>query len=56
MVRQDSNQEFHFELLRKTLKNITDDDLDLFLYYDTESALSIVTDLIDKQQMQSQQV
>jgi hypothetical protein len=39
MVRLDTNQDFHFELLRKTLKNVTDDEIDLFLYYDTESAL-----------------
>lgn len=47
MVRQDNNQDFHFQLLRKTLKNITDDEIDLFLYYDTDSALSIVADLIE---------
>jgi len=48
MVRQDSVQDFYFELMRKTLKNITDDEIDLLLYYDTENALSIVQDLIDK--------
>ena len=37
MVRQDnSNQEFLFELLRRTLRNISDDQIDMFLYYDTE--------------------
>ena len=51
MVRQDSSEDFYFELMRRTLKNITDDDIDVFLYYDTESALSIVSDLIDKQQI-----
>lgn len=55
MVRQDNNQNFYFELLRKTLKNITDDEIDLFLYYDTDSALSIVTDLLDKQQVSTNQ-
>jgi len=40
MVRQDSgNQDFLFELLRRTLRNISDDQIDMFLYYDTESAL-----------------
>jgi hypothetical protein len=34
--------------MRKTLKNISEDDIEVFLYYDTEAALSIVTDLIDK--------
>ena len=42
MVRQDSVQDFYFELMRKTLKNISDDEIDMFLYYDTESAMSIV--------------
>jgi hypothetical protein len=50
LVREDSLQDHHFELMRSTLKNISDDDIDLFLYYDTEAAISIVTDLIDKQQ------
>jgi hypothetical protein len=51
MVRQDSVQDFYFELMRKTLKNVTDDEIDLLLYYDTENALSIVQDLIEKQQV-----
>ena len=52
MVRLDTNQDFHFELLRKTLKNVTEDEIDLFLYYDTESALQIVNDFIEKRQGQ----
>jgi hypothetical protein len=56
MVRQDNSQDFYFELLRKTLRNISDDEIDLFLYYGTEAAISIVADLIDKQNLQSQQV
>jgi len=51
MVRQDNSQDFYFELLRKTLRNISDDDIDLFLYYGTEAAISIVADLIDKQNL-----
>jgi hypothetical protein len=51
MVRQDNSQDFYFELLRKTLKNISDDEIDLFLYYGTEAAISIVSDLIDKQNL-----
>jgi len=55
MVRQDSgNQDFLFELLRRTLRNISDDQIDMFLYYDTESALQIVHDLIDRRKMQGQ--
>ena len=52
IVREDSNQEFHFELLRRTLKNISDDEIELFLYYDTEAALENVNDLIEKQPTQ----
>ena len=50
MVRHESNgefQNFQIELMRKTLKNISDDDIDIFLYYDTEAALQIVNDLVD---------
>jgi len=47
MVRQDTLQDQHFEIMRKTLKNIHDDEIDLFLYYDTEAAISIVHDLIE---------
>lgn len=47
MVRQDTHSDKYFELMRKTLKNITDDEIDLFLYYDTESAISIVKDLTE---------
>ena len=56
MVRQDSLEDFYFELMRKTLKNISEDEIEVFLFYDTEAALSIVTDLIDKNtQVQAQQ-
>jgi hypothetical protein len=34
--------------MRKTLKNISDDEIELFLYYDTEAALENVNDLIEK--------
>jgi hypothetical protein len=47
MVRLDTNQDFHFELLRRTLKNVSEDQIDLFLYYDTEAALQIVSDFLE---------
>lgn len=48
IIKQDNMQDFYFELMRKTLKNITDDEIEMLLFYDTEAALSIVSDLIDK--------
>ena len=44
------------EIMRRTLKNVTDDDIDMLLYYDTESALQIVNDLIDRPQQQGEVV
>lgn len=52
VVKQGSLQDqYVFELMRRTLKNISEDEIDLFLYYDTEAAISIVQDLIEKQQV-----
>mmetsp|Transcript_3440 Transcript_3440/g.5844 ORF Transcript_3440/g.5844 Transcript_3440/m.5844 type:complete len:157 (-) Transcript_3440:12-482(-) len=51
MVRQDLvNSDYHFDLLRKTLRNVSDEDLDTLVYYDTEQALQIVNDLVDNKQ------
>ena len=35
------------ELLRRTLKNIRDEDIEIFLHYNPEVAVQIVEDLID---------
>lgn len=52
MVRQDnSNQEFLFELLRRTHRNISDDQIDMFLYYDTDHAMQIANDLLEKRKL-----
>mmetsp|Transcript_41325 Transcript_41325/g.62958 ORF Transcript_41325/g.62958 Transcript_41325/m.62958 type:complete len:92 (+) Transcript_41325:1642-1917(+) len=49
MVRQEfTSSDYHFDLLRRTLKHISDDEIDKFLYYDTDAALQIVSDLVDK--------
>ena len=40
MVRDDTgDQKFLLDLMKRTLKNISNDQIDMFIYYDTESAL-----------------
>ena len=49
MIRQDfPTSDYHFDLLRRTLKQVSEDDIETFLYYDTMAALQIVSDLVDK--------
>jgi len=59
MVKQETinggaSQDYLFDILRRTLRNITEDEIDVFLYYDTETALQFVDDLIDKKIKQGQ--
>ena len=36
------------DIMRKTLKSISDADIELFLHYNPEVAIQIVTDLVDE--------
>jgi hypothetical protein len=47
-INEGASQDYLFDILRRTLRNITEDEIDVFLYYDTETALQFVDDLIDK--------
>ena len=53
-INEGASQDYLFDILRRTLRNITEDEIDVFLYYDTETALQFVDDLIDKKIKQGQ--
>jgi hypothetical protein len=56
LIRNDKGKagyEQELELLRRTLKNIRDEDIEVFLHYNTEVAVQIVNDLIDEPAHQS---
>lgn len=36
------------EVMHKALKNLSEDQIDVFLYYDTDIALQIVRDFVDE--------
>ena len=46
----DGADEQSLDLLRKALKHVSKDDLEVFLFYESELAVQIVTDLIDNNQ------
>ena len=43
-----SNFEGELEILRRTCKNIRDEDIEVFLHYNTEVAIQFVNDLLDE--------
>ena len=47
-IIKEQNQAPMLEVMRKTQKNLSEDQLDVFLYYDTETALQIVHDVVDE--------
>ena len=48
-IKDESHGESVLEVMGDCLKNISDEDIDMMLYYDTEAALQIVNDLADTQ-------
>ena len=47
LARQGDASEQSLDVLRRALKNISQDDVEVFLFYETEMSLQIVRDLIE---------